>query len=72
MYQIMYAQKQAILRHQTKFSPIFHATYVPLAPPPGHPTHRVLFPDPTNAAPAAFHPFPPAIYRPMPPGVFRK
>ncbi|CAF4659340.1 unnamed protein product [Rotaria sp. Silwood1] len=71
LYQIMYAQKQAILRHQTKYSPFFHTTFVPLAPPPGHPTHRVLFPDPTNAAPAAFHPFPPAIYRPIPPGVFR-
>ncbi|CAF3360401.1 unnamed protein product [Rotaria sp. Silwood1] len=70
LYQIMYAQKQAILRHQTKYSPFFHTTFVPLAPPPGHPTHRVLFPDPTNAAPAAFHPFPPAIYRPIPPGVF--
>ncbi|CAF1006887.1 unnamed protein product [Rotaria sordida] len=71
LYQIMYAQKQAILRHQTKYSPFFHTTFVPLAPPPGHPTHRVLFPDPTNAASAAFHPFPPAIYRPIPPGVFR-
>ncbi|CAF0979595.1 unnamed protein product [Rotaria magnacalcarata] len=71
LYQIIYAQKQAILRHQTKFSPMFHTTFVPIAPPPGHPAHRVIFPDPTNAATAGFHPFPSAIYRPIPPGVFR-
>jgi len=71
LYRIMYAQKQATLRYQTKSSPFFHAAFVPLAPP-GHPTHRVIFPDPTNAAPAGFHPFPPAIYRPIPPGIFRK
>ncbi|CAF3214162.1 unnamed protein product [Rotaria socialis] len=71
LYLTIYAQKQVILRHQTKFSPVFHTTFVPIAPPPGHPAHRVIFPDPTNAATAAFHPFPPAIYRPIPPGVFR-
>ncbi|CAM4899091.1 unnamed protein product [Rotaria socialis] len=70
LYLTIYAQKQVILRHQTKFSPMFHTTFVPIAPPPGHPAHRVIFPDPTNAATAAFHPFPPAIYRPIPPGVF--
>ncbi|CAM4892348.1 unnamed protein product [Rotaria socialis] len=70
LYLTIYAQKQVILRHQTKFSPVFHTTFVPIAPPPGHPAHRVIFPDPTNAATAAFHPFPPAIYRPIPPGVF--
>jgi hypothetical protein len=64
----MYAQKQATLRHQTKASPFFHPALFPLAPP----GHRVIFPDPTNAAPTAFHPFPPAIYRPIPPGIFRK
>ncbi|CAF1097175.1 unnamed protein product [Adineta steineri] len=67
LYRIIYAQKQATLRHQTKSSPYFHTAFVPL-PPPGHPTHRVLFPDPTNAA---LHPFPPTIYRPIPPGIFR-
>jgi hypothetical protein len=70
-YRTLYAQKQATLRHQTKSSPFFHTAFVPLAPP-GHPTHRVLFPDPTNAAPGGFHPFPSAIYRPIPPGIFRK
>ncbi len=71
LYRILYAQKQATLRHQTKSSPFFHTAFVPLVPP-GHPTHRVLFPDPTNAAPPAFHPFSPTIYRPIPPGIFRK
>ncbi len=71
LYRIMYAQKQATLRYQNKSSAFFHPTFLPLAPP-GHSTHRVLFPDPTNAAPTAFHRFPPAIYRPIPPGIFRK
>lgn len=70
-YRILYAQKQSNLRHQNKSSPFFHTAFVPLAPP-GHPTHRVIFPDPSNAASAGFHPFPPAIYRPIPPGIFRK
>ena len=68
LYGIIYAQKQASLRYQTKSSPYFHTAFLPIAPP----THRVLFPDPTNAGPAGFHPFPPAIYRPIPSGIFRK
>ncbi len=63
----MYAQKQATLRHQMKSSAFFHPTLFPLISP-GHPTHRLLFPDTS----ATFHPFPPAIYRPIPPGIFRK
>ncbi|UJR36366.1 hypothetical protein I4U23_029092 [Adineta vaga] len=70
LYGTLYAQKQTPLRYQTKSSPYFHTTFLPLVPS-GHPTHRVIFPDPTNTAPAGFHPFPPAIYRPIPPGIFR-
>ncbi|CAF0979372.1 unnamed protein product [Rotaria magnacalcarata] len=66
LYRIMYAQKQATLRHQMKSSPFFHPTLFPLVPP-GHPTHRLLFPDTS----ATFHPFPPTIYRPIPPGIIR-
>ena len=67
----MFAQRQATLRYQTKFPPFFHTTFIPLAPP-GHPAHRVHFPDPTNATPNAFHPLPPTFYGPIAPGVFRK
>ncbi len=67
LYRIMYAQKQATLRHQIKSSSFFHPALFPLIPP-GHPTHRLLFPDTSPP----FHPFPPAIYRPIPPGIFRK
>lgn len=70
-YRILYAQKQVNLRHQNKSSAFFHTAFVPFAPP-GHPTHRVIFPDPTNATPAGFHPFPAPIYRPIPSGIFRK
>ncbi|CAF2638789.1 unnamed protein product [Rotaria sp. Silwood2] len=66
LYRIMYAQKQATLRHQIKSSPFFHPTLFPLVPP-GHPTHRLLFPDTSTT----FHPFPPTIYRPIPPGIIR-
>ncbi|CAF0782300.1 unnamed protein product [Adineta ricciae] len=66
LYGIIYAQKQASLRYQTKSSPYFHTAFLSIAPP----THRVLFPDPSNAGPAGFHPFPPAIYRPIPSGIF--
>jgi hypothetical protein len=70
-YRVMYAQKQVTLRHQTKSSAIFHPTVFPLLPT-SHPTHRVLFPDPSNGASAGFHPFPAGIYRPIPSGIFRK
>ncbi|CAF4995291.1 unnamed protein product, partial [Rotaria sp. Silwood1] len=66
LYRIMYAQKQATLRHQMKTSPFFHPTLFPLVPS-GHPTHRLLFPDTSTT----FHPFPPTIYRPIPPGIIR-
>ncbi|CAF1359598.1 unnamed protein product [Adineta steineri] len=66
LYRIMYAQKQATLRHQIKSSPFFHPPLFPLIPP-GHPTHRLLFPDTSPP----FHPFSPTIYRPIPPGIFR-
>lgn len=72
-YRIMYAQRQATLRHQIKSSAFLHPAFFSLAgpaAPPGHPAaaHRLLFPDTS----ATYHPFSPAIYRPMPPTIFRK
>lgn len=66
-YRQLYSKKQ---RYQTKpSSPIY-----PIAPVFTYPTipHRIVFPDPNNAVPPAFHPYPPAIFRPIPPpGLFR-
>ena len=66
-YRILYAQKQATIRHQLKTSStLFHPPMFPLIPS-GHPTHRFVFPDTSTT----FHPFPPAIYRPIPSGIVR-
>jgi len=66
VYRQLYSQKP---RYQTKpSSPIY-----PIAPVFTYPTipHRIVFPDPNNAVPPAFHPYPPAIFRPIPPpGLF--
>lgn len=62
-YRILYAQKQATIRHQTKSSAFFHPTFVSLTP-----THRFVIPETSPN----FHPFSPAIYRPIPSGIFRK